>query len=424
MKEDFLHHVWNFQKFHGEVKTHSLETLEVIQPGTKNIHAGPDFFNAQILLNGQRWAGNIEIHVKSSDWYAHHHETDPNYDNVILHVVWEHDAMVYRKDNTMIPTIEIKNYVDKTVFLNYQQLLTQNKQWINCEKDFAYIDDLLLKNWFDRLYLERLQQKTSTLQEVLQANNNDWEALLFVMLAKNFGLKVNGEAFFCLAQSLDFSVVKKCAQDGESLEALLLGQAGLLDEEREDFKYMEVKRLYKYLFTKYQLKNKASICPKFFRLRPPNFPTIRISQLAQLYSQKQHLFSQLIEAKRTEEFYAIFDVAASTYWDTHYNFEITSAKRRKSLTKKFINLLLINTIIPIKFCYALQMGKDNSEEIMALISTIQREENTLVTKFNKLKNVVHSALDSQAIIQLKNKYCDNNKCLDCAVGNYLLKSSN
>ncbi len=424
MNEDFLQYVWNFHKFHGDLKTHSQEPLEVINTGLKNSNSGPDFFNAQILLGKQRWAGNVEIHLKSSDWYAHHHETNTAYDNVILHVVWEHDTNIFRKDNTVIPTLVLKKYVKPSLLKTYQKLVQKKQQWINCEKDFHRVDNLILQNWFERLYLQRLEQKTIVLKEVLKKSNNNWEALLFVMLAKSFGLKVNGDAFMSMAQSIDFSIIQKCAQQDNALEALLLGQAGLLNDEKEDGKYIEVQRLYNYLSKKYNIKNKANIASKFFRLRPPNFPTIRISQLAQLYTYKNNLFSQIIEAKTLEDYYHIFSVAASSYWDTHYNFEITSTKRRKGLTKKFIHLLLINTIIPIKYCYARYVGKNNSEEIMALISGIQREDNTIVTKMNKLKKVVHTALDSQAVIQLKNHYCDTNKCLQCAVGNYILKSSN
>ena len=423
MKEDFLHYLWNFQKFQGELLTESNEILEVLNPGLKNSNSGPDFFNARLIINNQHWAGNVEIHVKSSDWYAHHHETDDAYNNVILHVVWEHDLDVFRKDNSVLPTLVLKNKVHQSLVTKYLQLVSKKQQWINCENEFASTNTFLLKNWFDRLYLERLEQKMLVFNNILSNTNNDWEALLFIMLAKNFGLKVNGEAFFSMARSVPFSVIKKCALDGASLETLLLGQAGLLDEDRDDAYYMDMKRRYHYQKIKFQLNNKSVIRPKFFRLRPPNFPTIRISQLASLFSNRPSLFSQLIEAKTIDDYCKILCTTASVYWDTHYNFEITSSKRRKSLTKKFINLLLINTIIPLKFCYANHIGKPNSEEILALISSIPKEENAIVLKFNKLSKVVHTALDSQAVIQLKNHYCDNNKCLQCAIGNTILKSN-
>ena len=423
MKEDFLHYLWSFQKFQGELLTESNEILEVLNPGLKNSNSGPDFFNARIIINNQHWAGNVEIHVKSSDWYAHHHEADDAYNNVILHVVWEHDLDVFRKDNSVLPTLVLKNKVHKSLVTKYRQLVSKKQQWINCENEFALTNKFLLKNWFERLYLERLEQKTLVFNNMLSSNNNDWEALLFVMLAKNFGLKVNGEAFFSMARSVPFSVIKKCSLNGESLEALLLGQAGLLDKDKDDAYYMETKRQYRYLKTKYQLSNESVIKPKFFKLRPSNFPTIRISQLANLFSNRHSLFSHLIEAKTVDDYYKILSATASVYWDTHYNFMITSSKRRKSLTKKFINLLLINTIIPLKFCFANYIGKPNSEEILTLISGIPKEENAIVLKFNKLSKVVQTALDSQAVIQLKNHYCDNKKCLQCAIGNAILKSN-
>jgi hypothetical protein len=424
MKEEFLHYVWNFQKFHGRLATSTGEHLEIIHPGVKNLNSGPDFFNAQIVLQDQHWAGNVEIHIKSSDWYAHHHEKDNAYDNVILHVVWEHDTAIFRKDNTIIPTLELNNLVNPSLISSYENLMVSKQKWINCENEISQVDPIVIKNWFDRLYFERLQHKTTQLETILNKTNNDWEALLFVTLAKYFGLKTNGESFLFMAQSVDFSIVKKCAQEQETLEALLLGQAGLLDEEIEDGYYKNSKKIYAYLCSKYKLQEKSKIKPLFFRLRPPNFPTIRISQLAQLYSKNKNLFSQIIEAKELPQFYKIFNVTASSYWDTHYNFQITSSKRKKKLTNKFINLLLINAIIPIKFSYAVHKGEDNSDEIASLISNISKEENTIITKFNKLKPIIKTALDSQAVLQLKNHYCDVHKCLQCAIGNHILKTSN
>lgn len=423
MKEDFLHYVWNFQKFHRRLLTSTGERLEIINPGTKNINSGPDFFNAQIVIQDQRWAGNVEIHLKSSDWYSHYHEKDPAYDTIILHVVWEHDTDIYRKDNTIIPTLELKDLVTSSLLNSFDKLMASRQKWINCENDIAQVKPMVLKNWFDRLYFERLQQKTTELNTILNNTNTNWEALLFITIAKYFGLKTNGEAFLSMAQSVDFSIIKKCAQDAETLEALLLGQSGLLDEEIEDGYFKSTKKLYKFLCAKFNIQEQSKIKPLFFRLRPPNFPTIRISQLAQLYSKNKNLFSQIIKTQDLASFYEIFDVAASSYWDTHYNFQITSLKRKKKLTHKFINLLLINAIIPVKFSYAVYKGEDNSNEILTLISSIPKEENRIITKFNKLSPIVKTALDSQAVLQLKNKYCDANKCLQCAVGNHILKTS-
>ncbi|WGF91308.1 DUF2851 family protein [Aequorivita marisscotiae] len=424
MKEDFLHYVWKFQKFEvGSFYTSDNESLHIKNPGSHNLNSGPDFFNAQIELNGQLWAGNVEIHLKSSDWYAHGHETDAAYDNVILHVVWEHDAEIYRKDGSIIPTFPVKNHIPKSTVEQYQKLFSKGKKWINCENELAAVDTFTFQNWLERLYFERLQKKEKILLKELKATQNHWESLLFRMLCKNFGLKVNGDSFFSIAKSIDFSVVKKCSQERQDLEALLIGQAGLLEGETEDWYYKTLKSRYTYLARKFKLNNENVIAPKFFRLRPPNFPTVRLAQLAMLYSERQNLFSHVMETHDLNGFYKLFDVSCGEYWDSHYNFGIGSLGRKKRITKKFIDLLLINTVLPLKFCYAIQNGKDATEEILQLASEIPSEENSIVKKFNSINTISKKAWHSQALLQLKNEYCDKNNCLQCAVGNVILNSS-
>tara|TARA_R100000935_G_scaffold1847_3_gene5553 strand:- start:9073 stop:10347 length:1275 start_codon:yes stop_codon:yes gene_type:complete len=421
MKEDFLHYVWKYQKLcTSKLHTVTGDEVVVIHPGQHNFNSGPDFFNAQVKINDQLWAGNVELHLKSSDWYAHGHETNIAYDSIILHVVWEHDSDVFNKNQETYDTLQLKNYVKKAALKSYDTLFSTEQKWINCESQFHTVHGFVLENWLERLYFERLEQKSEQILQQLAQNNNHWEALLFQMLAKNFGLKVNGESFFSIASSVDFSIVQKCRTNVFDLEALLFGQAGLLEKEPTDeyFKILQLK--YTYLTHKFQLDNTSVIAPKFFRLRPPNFPTLRLSQLAALYTEKEHLFSTVLESKTKEEFYEIFHAKATPYWNTHFNFGVPASKRGKTLTKNFIDLLLINTVIPIKFCYAQSQNKDISEELIQLAASVSKEENTIVHGFNTLRPSAHNAMDSQALIQLKNKYCDLKKCLDCAVGNSLL----
>lgn len=421
MKEDFLHYVWMYQKFSTlDFCTVNKESVQIIKTGSHNLNSGPDFLYAQIVINELIWIGKVEIHINSSDWYAHHHEQDPNYDNVILHVVWNHDADVFRKDNTLIPTLELNEIVDINLISKYQNLLTA-KNGINCKNEIASIDDFTLENWLDRLFLERLEEKSKFILKELKNNNNHWEALLFILLSKNFGLKVNSDSFYSVAKSISFSTLKKCSKSSLELEALLLGQAGLLEKETYELYYFELQRIYDFLKSKFKLSNYGLVKSSFFRLRPPNFPTIRLSQLAVLYTEKQNLFSEIIQAKTLEEFYAIFLIQTNTYWDTHYNFKVTSAKRKKGLTKKFINLLLINTIIPLKYCYASFLGKDISDEIIDLMKSIPEEKNIIINEFENYNIQVKNSLQSQAIIQLKNEYCIKNRCLHCAIGFQLLK---
>ena len=421
MQEELLHYVWQHKKFNTlDLKTTNKDSVSIVSVGQHNLNAGPDFFNAQLNIGEQLWAGNVEVHIKSSDWYVHNHETDSAYDNVILHVVYEHDTEIYRKDNSVIPTLELKAFINKDVLHNYQKLFANQNKWINCESDFAAIPELTLNNWLERLFFERLERKAKTIDELLIASKNDWEAVLFKLLAKNFGLKVNGEAFFSLAKSIDFSVVRKLQSKPEQLEALFFGQAGLLSDDIQDVYYLGLQKEYAFLKQKFGLTNTQVVTLQFFRLRPPNFPTIRLSQLAILYNKHNNLFSKVIATNTIDELYSLFKISTSEFWENHYTFSKVSKTSKKMLTKSFIDLLLINTILPLKFCYAKQKGKLNDEVILTIAQHITSEKNSIVNAFNNLKEVSTSALQSQALLQLKAEYCDKNKCLQCANGNSLI----
>ncbi|MGC1204334.1 MAG: DUF2851 family protein [Flavobacteriaceae bacterium] len=421
MQEDFLHYLWKYKKFEiTNLQTVNGEVISIVSVGQHNLNSGPDFFNAKLKIGEQLWAGNVEIHVKSSDWFLHNHEQDKAYDNVVLHVVWEHDTDVFRHNNAVIPTLKIKEYLPIELLNNYEKLFSKRNKWINCENDFASIDNFLLNNWLERLYFERLERKANDLENLLQESKNDWEAVLFKMLAKNFGLKVNGESFLSLAQSIDFSIIRKTQSNQNSFEALLFGQAGFLEDDIQDAYYQNLVKDYQFLKQKFNLINTQVLPLQFFRLRPPNFPTIRLSQLAALYNQHQNLFSKIIEINTLEGFYELFKVPASQFWETHYTFKKESKFSNKILSKSFIDLLIINTILPIKFCYAKQKGEEIDAVIIDISSQIKSEKNSIIEAFNALKSVSKSALQSQSLIQLKTEYCDKNKCLKCAVGNALL----
>lgn len=422
MIENFLHYIWQHRKFKPtNLKTVAEESITILQVGVHNHNTGPDFFNAQIKIAEQLWAGNVEIHIKSSDWFLHNHEQDPNYDNVILHVVWEHDTEIHRKDNTVIPTLVLKDVVSKTALHNYQKLFSKKQKWIHCENDFASIDDFITSNWLERLYFERLERKSTDIAQWLESSKNNWEAVLFKMLAKNFGLKVNGEAFLSLANSFPFNLVQKLQSNPNRMEALLFGQADLLDADVQDLYFLELKKEYQFLKQKHNLSG-ATVTPfQFFRLRPPNFPTIRISQLAGVYTSQANLFSKIIRATCKEEIYTLFDVATSAYWENHFSFGKISKSSKKRITKSFIDLLIINTIVPIKFSYAKQQGKDIDDAVVGIINEIAPEKNSIVTKFQELKPIAKSAMHSQALLQLKTEYCTKHKCLQCAIGNSLIK---
>ena len=421
MQEDFLHYVWKHKKFTTtKLSTTSGELVTLGNVGQHNHHSGPDFFNAQLEIGGQLWAGNVEIHIKSSDWYVHNHEIDSAYDNVILHVVYEHDTEIFRKDNTAIPTLELKKHISKDLLYSYQNLFSNQNKWINCETDFASVDDFVLDNWLENLYFERLERKSKAIDEMLALSKNDWEAVLFKLMAKNFGLKVNGEAFLSLANSFDFSIMRKTRNEQELLEALFYGQAGILEDGIENTYYQKLTKNYQFLKQKFNLANSHVTPLQFFRLRPPNFPTIRLSQLAMLYHKESNLFSKIISATTIKELRSVLKVSTSEFWSDHYTFGKESKSTKKTLTDSFIDLLIINTILPLKFCYARRQGQSVDEVILDIAQDIDSEKNSIVNTFNSIKSVSKSALQSQALIQLKTEYCSKNKCLQCAIGNSLL----
>ena len=421
MQEDFLHYLWKHKKFNvTNLKTTNGKTIEIVSGGQHNHNAGPDFFTSQLKIDNQLWAGNVEIHVKASDWFVHNHENDKAYDNVILHVVWEHDTDIYRKDNTVIPTLQLKDVVSKEAQHNYQKLFSKTQKWINCENDFASVNDFTIQNWLERLYFERLERKSLDIAKLLKASSNNWEEVLFKMLSKNFGLKVNGDAFLSISNSFDFSVVRKLQSKVLGLEALFFGQAGLLEEDNQEVYYLELVKEYQFLKQKFSLSNLGVLPLHFFRLRPPNFPTIRLSQLAKVYHEQQNLFSKIMDVKSLDELHNLFTVSTSMFWETHFTFHKVSKQSKKIITKSFIDLLLINTIIPLKFSYAKNQGKVIDEEIIEIIQNITSEKNSIVEKFNSFKPIATSALQSQAILQLKNEYCNKNKCLQCSIGNAII----
>ncbi len=420
MREDLVSFIWKFQYFNkNQLRTVASQTLEIIQVGQENRNTGPDFFNAQVVIDNQKWAGNVELHVNASDWYVHGHEKDTNYDNVILHVVWENDAPVYRKDNTLLPTLELKNSVDIAVVNNYRKLFSGKMKWISCEDSIVAVDNFIKDSWLERLYIERLEQKAATVLALAAQSNNDWEAVLYKLLLKSFGLKVNGESFFMISNVIDYSIIRKERASLESLEALFFGSARLLEKTIEEAYYKKLKKEYNYLTAKYKLE-KAVIPVDFFRLRPASFPTLRLAQFASLYHRHQHLFLRLIDTKDIKSIYELLEVSPSQFWTTHYTFEACSKNSQKKLTKSFIELLLINTIIPLKFVYQNYIGKPDNESILAMMRTIKSENNSIINKFSSLKIASDSAFSSQALIQLKNEYCDKRLCLQCAIGNQIV----
>ncbi|MBS9773708.1 MAG: DUF2851 family protein [Tenacibaculum sp.] len=418
MKEDFLHYVWQYKLFSTELKTADNEEVIILETGTYNTNTGTDFLNAKLKIDGQIWVGNIEIHLKSSNWYTHNHETDKNYDTVILHVVYENDTEVFMKNNKPLPTLEIKNCIDKNILENYNKNYSEQLKWILCEKQITEIkNNYITQNVLERLYFQRLENKSVLIKELLNKSNNDFEAVLFQLLAKNFGLKVNGETFLSLAESVDFSIVRKEWFNEDILSALMFGQAGFLSENIEGEYFLHLKSEYKYLQHKYKLTPIDNNNFQFFRMRPNNFPTIRIAQLVSLYHIHHNLFSKILSVKDITSFYSLLNIKVNDFWKNHYTFTKESKKSSKKLTKSFIDLLIINTIIPLKYVYEYSRGKFNKDEILNLMKELKPEKNSIISKFSNLKIEAKNAFETQALLELKNEHCNDKNCLHCTVTN-------
>lgn len=425
MQEDYLHYLWEFQKWQisGLFTTEGLP-VTVLAPGMHNLLSGPDFFNSRVVIGGQQWAGNVEIHIHSSDWYRHGHEKDPAYDNVILHVVWKHDSDIFRKDRSVVPVLELQNLISEETLEQYRDLVSvSSERWINCEKDLPKIDAFVFDNWLERLYIERLEAKSVLIFELLRRSAGDWEEVLFKLLAKNFGLNVNGDAFLSIAGSIPFSVIRKCRKDRDDLEALFLGQAGLLEKEVEDPHFRKLREQYLFLKNKFSLTAEGITPVKYFRLRPDNFPEVRLSQLAVVYHRRDHLFSEVIKTENPEDLKELFKAEAAAFWRTHYTFSKTHPERKKQLSNNFLNLLVINSLVPLKFCYQKAVGKEGDVS-WELMRQLPAEANRIITKFNEIRpGSAENALTSQALLQMKKDYCDRSRCLHCSLGLNILQRS-
>ncbi|MFD0994200.1 DUF2851 family protein [Tenacibaculum geojense] len=424
MKEDFLHYVWQYKLFTmDDLYTTNHQKIQILKQGTHNNNSGPDFLQAKIKIGTELWVGNVEIHLKSSDWYAHHHEKDNQYNAVILHVVYENDMPVYIENNQELPTLVIKNHILTDVYINYQKLFSQSLRWIPCEPHINSVDSFLLSNWKERLFIERLEQKSVFIKKLLASQNNNFEVVLFQLLCKNFGLKVNADAFFNLATAVDYGIIRKVQHNDNQLSALLFGQAGFLEETTlEDPYYKSLQEEYKYLQHKFRLKSISKINFQFFRMRPANFPTIRLAQLIGLYHHHHNLFVKLMNTQSLEDFYNVFNISIHEYWKTHYTFDKTSKKSAKKITKSMVDLLVINTIVPLQFVWQQSRGALNQEKILQLIKEIKPEKNAIISKFSDIKIPSNNAFETQALLQLKNNYCTLKRCLQCAIGNSLINN--
>ena len=428
--EQLLHYVWKHKLFPlGDLKTTDGLEVEVIDPGLHNRNSGPDFFNAKVKINGTLWVGNVEIHDKSSDWYLHGHDKDKAYDNVVLHVTGLPDRDVTNTQGQFIPQMQLD--IPDSVRENYEELL-RTDQYPPCYRIIPDLPRLTIHSWMAALQTERLEQKTQAICRRAQRMNGSWEDAYFMTLARNYGFGINGDAFEEWAAHIPLSAVAHHRDNLFQIEAIFMGQAGLLDIQAIPERYQQdalnegyfakLRNEYQYLAHKFSWQPMDYKRWKFLRLRPQNFPHIRLSQLANLYYEHKTGLSQLIECADSLALHDLMKTKVTPYWETHYTFGSSSEQNEKSLSPFSINLLLINTCIPMLFAY----GRHSANEQLCnrafdLLEQLKAENNYIIRLWKECGLSVENAGDSQALIQLKKEYCDKKECLRCRIGYEYLK---
>ncbi len=424
MTEDLLHFIWKYKllKFTSYYTT-SNNSLEIIKFGEHNKDAGPDFTNVRIKIDETEWAGTIEIHKRSSDWFSHHHDINKAYDNVILHVVYEHDKDIYNSKQQVIPCLELKNILVDDVISKYENLY-QSKQQIPCGSLFNEVIDITRESWLDRMLVERLEAKTDFIKELYNFMKNNWDETFYLLLFKNFGFHVNSDAFLQIAKSIPLTVLLKHANSSMQIEALLFGQSGLLDSNLKDDYGKSLLKEYDYL------KHKYGLTPiphhlNFLRLRPQNFPTIRLAQLANFISSYQHTFSKIMESNSVTEVKKLFAISVSDYWKKHYVFDEESIFKEKALGNSSIENIIINTVCPLLFFYGKEKQDDSIiDKSVKWFDELKPEKNHVTKLFEELTFKTKHAGHSQALLQLYNNYCTYKKCLQCNMGVSILSKNN
>lgn len=422
MREDFLHHIWRFKLFRFKnAKTLSGKTIDIEKVGVSNPNAGPDFLEAHLKIDQLNWYGSVEIHTKSSDWLHHNHNINPNYHTIILHVVYEQDVTIPLLEDLGIETLELKNLIDPKTIEVYHQLTTERYN-IPCYLLIDRVEEEKLSLWKNQLLLDRMMMKSTKILSELEKVQNNWEAVLFRQLSYTFGLKVNAEIFSQWSVSFPFSVLQKVQFNREVLTALFFGQAGMLEDAYQDEYHRSLSEKYQFLRVKYDLDPIPDHLFRYFRMRPISFPTIRIAQLAALYGMYKNLFSVLMSASSKEEIIAVFQsIEVDLYWEKRYRFGEESVKVSKKISVSKIENIILNTILPLRFAYAVYRDEEVDERWLTMYEELKPEKNNITDCYEKagLKN--KNAYDSQAYIQAYEHFCLPKKCLNCSIGYEVLK---
>lgn len=433
MKEDLLQFIWKFKYFNlNELTGFHGEKIEIVHAGIQNFNQGPDFLNAKIKINGTLWVGNVELHIFSRQWEQHNHHQDKNYGNVILHVVWKHDGEVKDIKGNILPTLELQSRVSGTLLKKYRSLMEREQQgemnFIPCENHLSKmeIDDLRLTAWKSRLVAERLETKTSRVFDILEKTSYHWDETMWRMIAANFGGNINGQFFQQIAQTVPQKILARHKNQLITIEAILFGQAGLLEGDFDDPYPKLLQREYSFYHQKYKF-TKAEGSVMFGRMRPANFPTVRLAQLAALVYKSSHLFSQVKDIKEVKEVKEMLQVEPNDFWLYHYKLNETEGEtvlRKKVLGNQTVENIIINTVCPILFAYGIYNNDtEQKEKAIRWLEGLKPEKNHITNGFVRLGIKNKNAFDSQALIQLKKFYCDNKRCLECSIGNLILGQS-
>ncbi len=421
MNEFFLHFIWQHYLQGKELQTTAGEQVEILSPGFSNADAGPDFFNAKIRINDTVWIGNVEIHIISGDWYQHKHHLDPAYNNVILHVVYRHNKTVKNEAGNVLPEIEMHEFVTDTVYEMYTHMILSSK-YIPCAGLIDNIPPVYIHSGLQGILIKCLLAKKKRIDAMLVSTYGNWEEICFRLTARYFGAGVNREPFEMLARNLPYTLIQRKAYDDIFIDALVFGQAGLLSKRHKDDYPQQLLKDYCLIKDKYSLHPMNAFQWKYGRLRPQNFPDIRLAQFAAFIRQARNSFANILETTSIECLRQIFMAKPSEYWGSHYAFQKKSKLQNKTIGIDHADLLIINVVVPLKFTYGVIRGKTElKDEALRLLELIHPEKNSILKNWKKLGLDTNSAADSQALIFLKKQFCDKRKCLECHIGKEILK---
>lgn len=423
MTETFLHYVWQHQMLLPGLTTVDGQPVAVLQQGTPNRDAGPDFFNARLRIGEVEWAGNVEIHIHSSDWNAHRHQRDAAYNNVVLHVVYEHDTDIFLQNGRCPFTLELKPYMHPSLVANYEALMVPPEAGIPCADRVGEVPQFLLTLFMERLAVERIEAKAGTVHRLLEESRGGWEQTCYWLLAHYFGGKVNAIPFELLAKATDIRLLARWRDNLQRTEALLMGQAGLLEGYFEDSYPRLLQADYEALRVGANLRPIGSHLWKFYRMRPSSFPTIRISQFADLVSQSKNLFDTMLQMTDVRDLQRLFNRQAAPYWNDHYRFDSPCARSSvKQVGTMQADMLIINAWVPLLFVFGAEHGQQQyKDQALALLGQMRAESNAVIRQWQAVGISPGNAAESQALLQLANGYCTNRRCLECRIGYQLLK---